>query len=161
MPTPPSKRRRVLGAGGLGVMKCPAIGEELFAWFVDTIENVKGRLPACLLLLQAQIIAKDLQGLHQQEIENGSVAPHTRLALPNLNYGWLRKWRRIYGVSARMANLHFKASRNVIKHRLRVFWCNVIAVRALHALLEPGGELVFESVDQKPLWFTAASQEKT
>jgi hypothetical protein len=106
------------------------------------------------------MIAKDLQVLHQQEIENGLVAPHTRLALPNLNYGWLRKWRRIYGVSARMANLHFKASRNVLKHRLRVFWCNVIAVRALHALLEPGGELVFESVDQKPLWFTASSQEK-
>jgi hypothetical protein len=43
---------------------------------------------------------------------------------------------------------------------LRVLWCNVIRLRALQALLEPGGELVFEGFDQKPLWLTASSQEK-
>ena len=44
--TPPSKRRRRLGAGGPGVMKCAVVGEELFAWFVDSIHNVRGRLPS-------------------------------------------------------------------------------------------------------------------
>ena len=29
--------------------ECPCIGEELFTWFVDTLTNVKGRLPSCLL----------------------------------------------------------------------------------------------------------------
>jgi len=37
--------------------KCPAFGEELFAWFVDTLQNVKGRLPAFLLLQVAELLA--------------------------------------------------------------------------------------------------------
>ena len=78
-----------------------------------------------------------------------------------ISYAWLRRWRKVYGVSARQCNLRYKAPRNVIFRRLRVFWCNLIRLRALHALLEPGGELVFEGFDQKPLWFTASSQEKT
>lgn len=64
-------------------------------------------------------------------------------------------------MSARQANLRFKAPRHVIQFRLRVFWCNAIRVRVLHALLEPGGELFFEGFGQKPMWFTASSQEKT
>ena len=157
----PSKRRRLRGGGGPGLMKVPCIGEELFAWFVDTLNNIKGRLPSCLLLHRAELVAKDLLGIHQLRIEAGDVPPHAELNLPVINYGWLRRWRRVYGVSARQCNLRYKAPRNVILRRLRVFWCNVIRLRALHALLEPGGELVFEGFDQKPLWFTASSQEKT
>ena len=158
---PPSKRRRLRGGGGPGHMKVPCIGEELFAWFVDTLTNIKGRLPSCLLLHRAELIAKDLMGIHQLRIETGSVPPHATLNLPVISYGWLRRWRRVWGVSARQANLRYKAPRKVVLQRLRVFWCNVIRVRALHALLEPSGELAFEGFDQKPLWFTASSQEKT
>ena len=157
----PSKRRRLRGGGGPGVMKVPCIGEELFAWFVDTLTNIKGRLPSCLLLHRAELITKDLLGIHQMRIETGSVPPHATLDLPAISYGWLRRWRRVYGVSARQANLRYKAPRRVILRRLRVFWCNVIRVRFLHFLLEFCGELVFEGFDQKPLWFTASSQEKT
>ena len=64
-------------------------------------------------------------------------------------------------MSARQANLRFKAPKRAMLHRLRVFWCNMIRVRTLHALLEPEGELVMQGFDQKPLWFTASSQEKT
>ena len=142
-------------------MKMPCIGDELFAWFVDTLENIKGRLPASVLLRRAQLISKDLVGIHQQRMEAGLVPPHDTLNLPAINFVWLGRWRRIYGVSPRMANLRFKAPRKVILHRLRVFWCNMIRVRALHALLEPEGELAIEGFDQKPLWFTASSQEKT
>ena len=156
----PSKRRRLRGGGGPGHMKVPCIGEELFAWFVDTLNNIKGRLPSCLLLHRAELVAKDLLGIHQLRIEAGDVPPHAKLNLPVISYAWLRRWRRVYGVSARQCNLRYKAPRNVIVRRLRVFWCNVIRLRALHALLEPGGELVFEGFDQKPLWFTASSQEK-
>ena len=37
----------------------------------------------------------------------------------------------------------------------------MLRVRFLHEILEPHGELVFEGMDQKPLWFTASSQERT
>ena len=73
--TTPSKRMRLAGAGGPGVMKAPCIGEELFAWFVDTLSNVKGRLPACLLLHRAQLVSKDLVGIRQQQIEAGALPP--------------------------------------------------------------------------------------
>ena len=156
----PSKRRRLRGGGGPGNMNVPCIGEELFAWFVDTLNNIKGRLPSCLLLHRAELVAKDLLGIHQLRIEAGGVPPHAKLNLPVISYAWLRRWRKVYGVSARQCNLRYKAPRNVILRRLRVFWCNLIRLRALHALLEPGGELVFEGFDQKPLWCTASSQEK-
>ena len=156
-----SQRRRGAGAGGPGLMKMPCVADELFAWFVDTLDNVRGRLPACLLVQKAQMIAKDLVGIHQLKMEAGEVAPHAKLDLPVINYCWLRRWRRTYGVSARMANLRFKAPKKVILLRLRVFWCNMIRVRVLHALLEPEGALAIEGFDQKPLWFTASSQEKT
>ena len=44
----PSKRRRLRGGGGPGNMKVPCIGEELFAWFVDTLNKSKADCPrAC------------------------------------------------------------------------------------------------------------------
>ena len=78
-----------------------------------------------------------------------------------MSYCWLRRWRRLFSISARLANFRFKAPRRVIRERLLVFWRNVIRVRMLHQLCEPGGELVIEGFDQKPLWFTASSLEKT
>ena len=155
-----SRRRRGAGAGGPGIMKMQCVAEELFTWFVDTLNNIKGRLLSALLLQKAQMVAKDLVGIHQQRVEAGVVPPHAELNLPVINYCWLRRWRRTYGVSARMANLRFKAPKRVMLHRLRVFWCNMIRVRALHALLEPEGELAIEGFDQNPLWFTASSQQK-
>ena len=118
-------------------------------------------MPSCILLAQAAVIAADLLDWHRQQMEAGLASPYADLALPSLSYGWLRRWRRLFGVSARLANLRFKAPRRVIKERLRVFWCNVIRVRMLHHLCEPGGQLAIEGFDQKPLWFTASSLEKT
>ena len=66
-------------------MKMSCVGEELFAWFVDTLNNVKGRLPAALLLQKAQMVAKDLVGIHQQRVEAGVVPPHAKLNLLVIN----------------------------------------------------------------------------
>ena len=137
------------------------MGEELFAWFVDTLQNVKGRLPAFLLLQVAELLAGDLRTLHAQRKEAGLVPPHEELALPSLTYGWLRRWRCIHGLSWRTVTLRYKCSRSVLKSRLVVFWSNVLRIRFLHRCLEPRAELVFEGFDQKPLWFTAAGSEKT
>ena len=156
-----SKRRRLHGAGGPGKMKCPEIADELFAWFVDSIKNIKGRIPSSLLLLVARSLASDLQQWHQEEKEHGRIVPHAKLELPVLDHCWLRRWRRVHHLSWRSVNLRFKCKRAVLKKRLFVFWSNVLRVRFLHSVLEAEGELVFEGMDQKPLWFTASSQEKT
>ena len=142
-------------------MKCPEIGEELFTWFVDSIRNVKGRLPGFLLLHIAGLLCRDAEAWHAEQQACGLMAPQTVLDLPKLDHGWLRRWRRRYHISWRTVNLRFKAGRGIIRQRLGVFWRNCLRVRFLHALLEPDGELVFEGMDQKPLWFTASSQDKT
>ena len=158
---PQSKRRRRQGAGGPGTVKCPEIGAEMFAWFVDSIKNVRGRLPSFILLDVARALSQDMRQWHAQQQEAGEIAPHVKLDLPVLDHSWLRRWRRMHHISWRTVNLRFKCSRAVLKSRLHIFWTNILRVRFLHLLLEPGGELVFEGMDQKPLWFTASSQEKT
>ena len=42
---PPTRRKRRMGTGGPGSMKCPELGSELFGWFVDSLKNVRGQLP--------------------------------------------------------------------------------------------------------------------
>ena len=46
-------------------MKGMVIVEELFSWFVDTIDNVKGRLPSCLILRMAHSQANSLKTWHR------------------------------------------------------------------------------------------------
>ena len=106
-------------------------------------------------------MARALRQGHEQDKEAGIVPPHAVLQLPKVDYSWLRRWRRMHHVTWRTVTLRFKCCRSTLLARLLVFWKNVLRVRFLHALLEPRGELVFEGMDQKPLWFTAASQERT
>lgn len=158
---PFSKRRRVHGAGGPGAMKGMMISDELFWWFVDTIDNIRGRLPSALLLEVARLIAKDAKQCVELEIQDGKAGAHAKFDCPTLDHGWLMRWRKLYSISWRTPNLRFKCRRAVIARRLRVFWANVLRVRFLHqALSQEAGELAFEGFDQKPLWFTASSQEK-
>ena len=158
---PHSKRKRVHGGGGPGIMKGMVIAEELFSWFVDTIDNVKGRLPSGLILRMAHTMANDLKTWHRLEKEDGRIPPHETLQLPVLNHSWLARWRKCYSLSWRTCNLRYKCPRALLVRRLKIFWSNVLRVRWLQAKLEPDASLVFEGFDQKPLWFTAASQEKT
>ena len=97
-------------------MKLQCIGEELFAWFVDTLQNIKGRLPSSLLVQQANVIGHDLESINQQKIEMGIIPPHKSVELPELDFNWLKRWRRLYGVTPRMANLRFKAPRQTTLH---------------------------------------------
>ncbi|MCP4242166.1 MAG: hypothetical protein GY772_16545 [bacterium] len=161
---PPARRKRKFGGGRR--VKAAAVGEELFAWFVDTISNVKGRIPSSMLLQQAQVIVDDLKRFHELRVENGEIPPNAqglgaKLDVPVINSSWLRSWRRLYGVSWRSVNLRFKCPRHVLEERLIVFWENCLRIRFLHHFAEPHGELVFEGFDQKPLWLTAASQDRT
>ena len=125
----PKERRRRHGAGGPGVVRCPEIGAELFAWFVDSINNIKGRIPSFLLLDVANGLAKALRQGHEQDKEAGVVPPHDVLKMPKIDYDWLRRWRRMHHVTWRTVTLRFKCSRDTILARILVFWRNVLRVR--------------------------------
>ena len=142
-------------------MKAMAIAEELFSWFVDTIDNVKGRLPSGLILRMAHTLANELKTWHRLEQEEGRISPHAKLDLPSFGHQWLARWRKSYSLSWRTCNLRYKCPLATLRRRLQIFWSNVLRVRWLHAKLEPDVQLVFEGFDQKPCWFTAAHQEKT
>ena len=75
-------------------MKGIVISDELFWWFVDTIENIKGRLPSAILLDVARIIAKDAKQFVVQQIEDGKVGAHAAFDCPVLDQNWLRRWRK-------------------------------------------------------------------
>ena len=53
-------------------MKGMVIAEELFSWFVDTIDNVKGRLPSGLVLRMAHTLVNDLHIWHRSEQEEAA-----------------------------------------------------------------------------------------
>ena len=158
---PLSKRRRRFGAGGPGLMKHPCIAEELFDWFVDSLQNVKGRMPSFLLLQQAKLVGRDLQEHWTSQVDKGETHPGCEPTLPVLDYGWLKRWRRLYGLSWRHVNLRYKCPRRLLLSRLKAFWCNILRIRFLLLYTEPESSLEFEDFDQKPCWFTAAGSEPT
>ena len=155
-----SKRKRA--AGGGRVSTADSIDFELWQWFVDTIQNVKGRLPAFALLAEAERLADDLRRWAQHQIEDGNLPPYYDLNLPNLDYMWLRGWRSRHHVTWRTANLTLKCSMVVLKRRLLALWCNVLRLRWLaYYVLGPSAIIVWINSDQKPLWFTSARTMKT
>ena len=155
-----SKRKRA--AGGGRVSTAVSIDFELWQWFVDTILNVKGRLPAFLLLAEAARLADDLRRWVQRQIDNGSLPPDYDLNLPHLDYAWLRGWRERHRVTWRTVNLTLKCSLVVLKRRLLALWCNVLRLRWLaYYVLGPDAIIVWINCDQKPLWFTSAHDMKT
>ena len=81
----------------------------------------------------------DLQSFHELEKERGRVAPHAVLHAPKIGgkagYAYLLRWRAKFGISYRTVFLRFKCNRQVLVHRLRIFWSSVIQVRILHMLL--------------------------
>jgi hypothetical protein len=156
-----SKRKRARGGGRDPLAK--DVRDELFQWFIDTILNVKGRLPASVLIQQAKLLGNDILRFHAFEVENGRASPDAPLPkLPQFNNQWLLRWRKSYGISWRTCNLHYKCSREVLRKRLGIFWCNVLKVRWLHLFLfGPGAFLRFIDCDEKPLWFTSSALQKT
>ena len=85
----------------------PELHQELFKVFVDTIENVKGRLPAWFLLAKARAISRDLRRIHQARNQRGEV-PAALLRLPVLDGAWLLRWRASYNIAWRTVALRCK-----------------------------------------------------
>ncbi len=156
---PPAKRRR-RGRPGRPTM-CQELREELFQWFVDTIDNVKGRIDSRIVLMQAEILAQDLQAVKAKRVQAGETSDE-EIKIPQLHYIWLLRWRRQYGLTWRMVTLRFKCSRAKLKRRLELFWRNILSVRWLHFYLNGKRQtLRFINADEKPLWFTSNADAKT
>ena len=128
---------------------------------VDTIENVKGRIPAWYLLDEAQHLLAEMEQDHQIRIDSGDVGPEIALEKPVLNRQWLHRWRLFYRVTWRTVNLRIKCSRETLLRRMLAFWSNILRLRWLHKHLGARAELLWLDCDQKPMWFTASANSKT
>ena len=157
---PHSKRKRKRGGGNKSLSA--AVNDELWHWFVDTVQNVKGRIPSQVLLAQAELLGQDLRQQYAQRMREGTVDTSAAPKLPKFNYVWMLRWRQKYGVTWRTVDLFYKCSLLKLKTRLRVFWCNVFRIRWLHYFLfGPLAVLRWENCDQKPLWFNNIGALKT
>ena len=157
-------RKRRGGGGNKPIL--PQVREELFQWFIDTVHNIRGRIPGWLILDQANVILQDAIRHLELQVENGTLPPETKWRIPKINAGWLRGWRQECGVTWRTVNLRFKCTRKVLLERLIIFWENILHIRELHAALYPpalfpDALLGFADADEKPLWFTASADMGT
>jgi len=135
----------------------PCIREELFAWFLDTLQNVKCRLSAFIILSQAHLIASVYLDGIQKAKEEGRLDESFQPVIPKFTNGWLYLWRREYGLSWRTVNLRFKVSWSKLKELICIFHINTLKIRWLHYYL--CGErqiLIMINCDEKPLYFTSA-----
>ena len=153
-----SRRRR---KGGGGKPKAPIIMEELWAWFVDRLHSCPGRVETQLLVDQAGVISQDLYDEWVNRVTKGHADSSQPLDLPVIGREFVRRWRRLYGVSYRTVNLRYKLSATKRCFRMRVFWSNILRVRLLHECLFGVDGLDFVSMDQKPLYFNSSMASKT
>jgi hypothetical protein len=142
-------RRNFIGGGRQAT--APELSEELWHWFIDTIRNLKVRLDTSILIAQCNLIKMDMERFNDMKRTNGEF--DKVVELPNeIDYKWLARWRKFYGVTWRTRNICYKVSRTKLLSRLGVFWRNIIRFRYLWQLLF-GTEVKFLSGDQKPFYF--------
>ena len=144
----------------------PILRQELFCWFIDTVNFLKARITSAMLLVQAQIIISDLQNAHQEDIRTGKVEAGSTLQFPTLagtaGITWIYGWRLQHHLSWRTVNLRFKCSYRKLKERLCLFWTNIFVIRWIHYFLNGRRQILrFSNSDEKPLWVTTAGAAKT
>ena len=134
---------------------CPELRDELFAFFVDTIENVKGRLDSVILMVQAEIIIRDILQFFNDLVAEGKADPADRPRVPKITFNWIYRWRLQYGITYRTVSLRVKCSWAKLYQRITLFWVNVLRLRWLHYFLRGLQQsLRFLNCDEKPLWLS-------
>eukprot|EP00969_Alexandrium_andersonii_P057983 2554892-Alexandrium_andersonii.AAC.1 len=106
-----ASRRRVGGEGEAGLWSggkwvwqgaaCAGKGERGLRTQVDTIDNVKGRIPGWFLLEEAERILSDMRRGHELAIERGELNPGAVFHAPKLSQSWLLRWRKHYRITWR------------------------------------------------------------
>ena len=138
------------------------VEDEVFDFFINTVLNVKGRVPSALLLAEAECIAQDYLADWRRRVDLGELEPECEPVMPKFDKHWIKRWRQRYGITWRTVNLRMKCSKGKLYARLQVFWCNVLKVRFLHFFLNGKKQILrFENCDQKPFWYTTADGCKT
>ena len=138
------------------------MNDELFQWIIDTIQNIKGRLTGSVIKLQAETIAADFVRSYRIRIERGELEPGMVPRLPLYNDAWLYRFRLDRGLSWRMVNLRMKCGWKSLVIRLKLFFENLYTIRWAHYFLNGSKQILrFENDDEKPLWYTSASLEKS
>ena len=114
-----------------------------------------------MLLNQAMLLRSDLQQEHKRLIECGCADPVNLLKLPKIDANYVSRWRRAFGVTWRTVNLRYKISHAKRKHRLCIFWSNVMRLRLFHEALFGINKLRFVGYDQKPFYFNTSIPSRT
>jgi len=122
--------------------KATVIREQLFEWFCERRQSVKGRLPLRCLWDEATRL-RDLYVL--ECLRQGRPCD-----APMITYKWLRAWRKEYGVSLRRPNQRWKVPRPVLKERLWIMWSNLLRVQTF-LWLNFGYFAEIDGFDQKPM----------
>ena len=130
--------------------KMPCLGFELLQWFVDEIVSLQSRADSGLLL--------DKACEYRDRLLNLGALPEE---LPKISKGWLKRWRKTYGISYRTITCRFKVPRAAAMERIRVMLGNIFRLRALWRLVFGDRPMKWLSMDQKPSWFNNAGLKGT
>ena len=133
-------RRRAEGLQGRP-KKAPLVRQLLFEWFSVLRHSIKGRIPSKVVEMKAKQLLEDY-------CKTSLLQGFTPVA-PKITSHWLRFWRFEYDVSFRKPNRKFKVPKAVLLERLKIFWSNVIRVRALCQLAH-GIDPEMDGFDQTP-----------
>ena len=140
---------------------CAELMDELFQWFVDRLATNKTRVGTSTLIHVACNYKNAVLNDWRDRCNRGEADPSAELRLPKISRDWVGRFRQRYGITHRTVNIRYKMPRATFLARLKVFWSNIIIVRALYEQFYPGDDLDFVGFDQKPLWFNSVAADKT
>ena len=118
---------------------------ELLQWFVDEVEELRGRADSSLLLTRARLLRDRL-------VAQG----HSAADVPNVNKHFLRRWRLEFGLGMRATPLRLKISLTKATARVSCMLSNIFRLRHLWQLCHGPTPMRWVSYDQKPSWFNNA-----
>ena len=123
---------------------------------------MKGRLDAKILMIQAEIIIRDILQFFNDLVAEGKADPADRPRVPKITFCWIYRWRLQYGITYRTVSLRVKCSWAKLYQRITLFWINVLRLRWLHYFLRGEQQsLRFLNCDEKPLWYNYTADQKT
>ena len=114
------------------------LDEMLWDWFVDMRGSIAYNLPPKYFMKQAVLFADMIV---QCMAKTGEYIEMPKLK-GEAGRIWCHRWCRNRNVNLRAVNRRYKASKDVLRLRLRAMWRNVIVVRALFRIAF-GKELIF------------------
>ncbi len=151
--------RRLRSCGAGRPIFAPEIAEELYVWFLDMQNNLKARVPTCLLQGHAQMLKEDVMRLEARWGSEG--VAFTPQKLPkDFDAVWMHRWRLERNLTWKTVNVCYKVSHGKRLFRSGVLWRNSHRVVKWHALCFGPGKIRFLSVDEKPLYMCGTLGKK-